>query len=68
MEMSYDSEAKKAWNRENMVFLGVKLFKSINGKRNDGDIIDFLDGKVKGELVKTALREYMENHKEDNHD
>ena len=65
MEMSYDSEAKKAWNRENMVFLGVKLFKSINGKRNDGDIIEFLDGKVKGELVKTALREYMENHKED---
>ena len=62
MSMAYDSEAKKAWVRENVVFVGVKLFRPINGKRNDGDIIDFLAGKVKGEIVKAALREYIERH------
>ena len=62
MSMPYDSEAKKEWNRNNLVHLGVKLFRPIKGKQNDGDIIDYLDGKVKGEVVKAALREYMANH------
>lgn len=62
MSMPYDSEAKKEWNRNNLVHLGVKLFRPIKGKQNDGDIIDYLEGKVKGEVVKAALREYMANH------
>jgi predicted RNA-binding protein len=63
MGMSYDSEAKKAWDRENMVFVGFKLFRSVKDKQNDQDIIDFLEGKVKGEVIKDALREYISNHK-----
>lgn len=66
MDMAYkDSPAKKAWNKENLIYVGFKLFRPIKGKQNDGDIIDYLDGKVKGEIIKAALREYMENHKED---
>lgn len=57
-----DSEAKKRWDKENMVFVAFKLFREINGKQNDQDIIDFLQGKPKGEVVKAALREYIANH------
>ena len=57
-----DSEAKKRWDKENMVFVAFKLFRA-NGKReNDQKIIDFLEGKVKSEIIKDALREYMANH------
>lgn len=65
MGMSYDSDAKKRWDKENMVFVAFKLFRSLNGKQNDQDIIDFLSDKVKGEVIKAALREYIENHKEE---
>ena len=57
--------AKKKWDKNNMVFVGFKLFREVKGKRNDQDIIDFLEGKVKGEVIKAALREYIENHKEE---
>ena len=60
-----DSEAKKKWDKENMVFVAFKLFRANSKNKNDQKIIDFLDGKVKGEVVKAALREYMENHKEE---
>ena len=60
-----DSEAKKKWDKENMVYVAFKLFRSRNGKQNDQDVIDFLEGKVKGEVIKAALREYIENHKEE---
>lgn len=60
-----DSEAKKKWDKDNMVFVGFKLFREVKCKRNDQDIIDFLEGKVKGEVIKAALREYIENHKEE---
>ena len=60
-----DSEAKKKWDKDNMVFVGFKLFREVKGKRNDQDIINFLEGKVKGEIIKAALREYMTNHKEE---
>lgn len=58
-----DSEAKKKWDKDNMVLVGFKLFREVKGKRNDQDIIDFLEGKVKGEVIKAALREYISNHK-----
>lgn len=60
-----DSEAKKKWDKDNMVFVGFKLFREVKGKRNDQDIIDFLEGKVKGEVIKAALREYIANSKEE---
>lgn len=58
-----DSKAKKKWDKENMVYVAFKLFRARDKKRNDQDIIDFLEGKVKGEVIKAALREYIENHK-----
>ena len=55
-----DSEAKKRWMRENTVVITVKcMYKS------DADILEFLDGKPKATVIKAALREYMENHKEE---
>lgn len=60
MEM-YESEAKRKWQKENTVFIGVKLQKS-----TDADILKFLDGKQNQTTIKLALREYMENHKEEN--
>ena len=59
-----DSEAKKKWDKENMVYVAFKLFRASEKKRNDQDIIDFLEGKVKGEVIKEALREYMDNRRE----
>lgn len=55
-----DSEAKKRWMKENSIIFSIKLM-----KRTEADLIEFLEGKVKGEVMKTALREYIENHKED---
>jgi len=60
-----DSEAKKRWDKENMVFVAFKLFRGNDKRKNDQEIIDFLDGKNKSEVIKIALREYMENHKEE---
>lgn len=54
-----DSEAKKRWMRENTTVITVKcMYKS------DADILEFLDGKSKATVIKAAIREYMENHKE----
>ena len=64
MEMG-DRESKKRWDKENMVFVAFKLFRAIGEKPNDQAIIDYLDGKVKGEIIKKALREYMTNHPEE---
>ena len=64
--MATDTEAKKKWDKDNMVFVGFKLFREVNGKRNDQEIIDFLEGKVRGEVIKAALREYINNHMEEN--
>lgn len=53
------SEKKKQWEKENTVFIGMKL-----QKRTDADILEFLEGKPRQTIIKAALREYMENHKE----
>lgn len=60
-----DSEAKKAWDKKNMVFCAFKLFRASGRGENDQDIIDYMDGKQKSEIIKKALREYMENHPND---
>lgn len=59
--MVVDSEAKKRWQKENMMMLCFKLH-----RKNDADIIAFLEekGADKQKAIKTAIREYMENHKE----
>ena len=59
MEM-YESEAKRKWQKENTVFIGVKLQKS-----TDADILAFLQDKPNQTTIKIALREYMKNHKEE---
>jgi hypothetical protein len=61
-----DSESKKKWDKENMVYVAFKLFRAVGNKENDQAIIDYLDGKVKGAVIKAALREYIENHKGEN--
>ena len=60
-----DAASKKKWDKDNVLFVTTKLFREVKGNRNDQDIIDFLDGKSRATIIKLALREYMENHKED---
>ena len=55
-----ESEAYKKWSREKTVMITMRLQKS-----TDADILDFLEGKAKQTVIKTALREYIENHKEE---
>jgi hypothetical protein len=56
-----ETEAKKKWQKENTVFIGVKLQKS-----TDAEILAYLDGKAKQTVIKAALKEYIENHKGEN--
>ena len=53
-----ESEAKKKWQKENTVFIGVKLQKS-----TDKDILDYLQGKQPQTEFKKAIREYLANQK-----
>ena len=52
-----DCEAKKKWDKENVLFVTTKFFAN-----TDKDIIDFLEGKSRATTIKTALREYIANH------
>ena len=61
-----DSKAKRKWMEENTIVFSVKLM-----KRTEADLIAFFDtmqarGIPKVTVIKAALREYMENHKEEN--
>lgn len=60
-----DCEAKKKWDKEYVLFVTTKLFRTVGEKTNDQDIIDYLEGKSRGTVIKAALREYMANHKEE---
>ena len=55
-----DSEAKKKWMRENSKIISFKMM-----NKADKDIMDFLANKPTATTIKLALREYMENHKEE---
>ena len=59
-----DSEAKRKWDKENVIIFSTKLFRGNEKKPNDDDIIRFLEGKKRAEIVKIALREYIANHPE----
>lgn len=53
-----DYESKKKWDKENVLFVTVKLFAN-----TDKDIREYLEGKPRSTIIKIALREYMEKHK-----
>lgn len=60
-----DSEAKKKWMEKNTIVFSIKLM-----RRTEADIIEYLDANLakgigKGTIIKAALREYMENHKDE---
>lgn len=59
------NEAKNRWDKENATVFSVKLM-----RRTEQDLIEFFQrqaekGIARGTVVKLALREYMENHKEE---
>lgn len=58
--MMPESEAKTRWMRENTTNLTIKFM-----HKSDADILSFLGGKTKATIIKEAIREYMENHKEE---
>lgn len=60
--MGRDTDAKRAFDKRQMVFVAFKLFRRNGDRNNDQAIIDFLDGKNKSEVIKNALREYMTSH------
>ena len=61
-----DNEKKKEWMKQNSVMIPLKVM-----KRTEGDILSFLQnemektGMARNAIIKLALREYMENHKEE---
>ena len=55
-----DSEAKKRWDKENVVVITTKLF-----RKTDMDVIEYLEGKSRRDTILAALRYYIENHKEE---
>lgn len=55
-----DAPSKRRWDAENTHKITIKF-----QKKTDQDIIDFLVGKNKRNIVCEAIREYMEKHKED---
>lgn len=60
-----DSEAKKKWINDNTIIFSVKLM-----KRTEPELIEYMNKQLekgigKGTILKRALREYMEHHKEE---
>lgn len=55
-----DSEAKKKWMKENSKIVSFKLM-----LKSDSDILDYLSTRPTATTIKLALREYMQNHKND---
>lgn len=55
-----DSPSKKKWDKENIVLFAVKL-----QRKKDQDIIDYLEGKNKRDVVCAAIRYYIENHSDE---
>lgn len=53
-------EAERRWKKENTTMVAIRL-----NKNTDSDILEFLEGKQNQTVIKAALREYMNNHKEE---
>lgn len=52
-----ERESKKRWDAANS---RVYTFKLMN--KTDQDVIDFLEGKNKRNIILAAIREYINNH------
>lgn len=55
-----ESEAHKKWMKENSKIYGVRIMKN-----SEPDLWEFLQEKESSAIIKLALREYIENHKEE---
>ena len=59
--MAKETEAHKAWMKDNSKIYGVRIM-----KKSEQELWDFLQGKEASKVIKDALREYIQNHKGDN--
>ena len=56
-----DSEAKKAWIRENTRVYSLKVM-----RKTEPDILSFLEAQSSpGTVIKKAIREYIANHEKE---
>ena len=56
-----DSEAKKTWMKDNSKMYSLKIM-----RRTESDILEFLQKQERpASTIKAAIREYMQNHKEE---
>lgn len=55
-----DTSRQREWQKENTVMISMRLQKS-----TDADILSYLEGKTRQAVIKAAIREYMENHKDE---
>jgi len=58
IESKKQSAAKQEWMKNNSKVYGVRVMKN-----SEPDLWEFLQGKEASTMFKTALREYIENHK-----
>ena len=57
-----DAECKKRWDKANVKMIAAKLFLT---KEEDRMVWEYLqEQKSVADTIKTALREYMERHKD----
>ena len=54
-----ESEAKKAWMKENTVFIGLKL-----NRNTDGDLLEALQDKQKQTEIKRLMRIALQSEKQ----
>ena len=52
-----DCPGKQRWDAENVRIYTFKLF-----RKTDEELIEYMENKPKGELIRNALREYMKFH------
>ena len=60
MDKQKKNARQAAWNKENTVFIGIRLQKSTNS-----DIIEYLEDKPKQTTIKKALRQLIKEETED---
>ena len=55
-----DTPKQREWQKENTVMVTIRLQKS-----TDADILKLFENGQKQTIIKAALREFIENHKEE---
>ena len=61
MDKQKKNARQAAWNKENTVFIGIRLQKS-----TDSDIIEYLEDKPKQTTIKKALRLLIKSESKNN--